>query len=381
VSHWRFNDEVAQAGQGGSEERLEEIATAISSESLSGGATLRRGMMTDPESPESLAWAELQRRGSIRPQYLRNLQAEVSTELARCLDPVVHELEIRPYGAIVAREPPHLDRIGRILDTDGLTSDVLRSLADGRHSVVLVVKDQPPQLLLLHESMDTDQDYASRAVWVDGVIICNDAGGIVRIVTDSSVTIVEGRRWIAKDLVYEAAEDIAQVVPAADTEVVQRLLELCHHRISRNRIGATLLYALSDRPAPTKRRDEGISVATLNLSVLNEADQPLLLHQARYRDGALLIARDGRLIAVNVILRATRASEQAVPATKGTRHTSAARHTYDCPDMLAFVVSTDGPVTVFSDGQRIADLKPGSFQKTAGKIEELAALRRAERKP
>jgi DNA integrity scanning protein DisA with diadenylate cyclase activity len=56
-------------------------------------------------------------------------------------------------------------------------------------------------------------------------------------------------------------------------------------------------------------------------------------------------------------MRPSRQSEQAVPATKGTRHTSAARHTYDCPDVLAFVVSTDGPVTVFSGGQRIADLK------------------------
>ena len=151
--------------------------------------------MTDPESPESLAWAELQRRGSIRPRYLRNLQTEVSAELARCLDPFVHEMDVRPYGAIVARELPHLDRLGRIVNTDGLTPDVVRSLADGRHTVVLVVQDQPPQLLLLHESMDTDQDYASRAMWVDGVIICNDGGGIVRIVTDSSVTTETPLTW------------------------------------------------------------------------------------------------------------------------------------------------------------------------------------------
>ena len=83
----------------------------------------------------------------------------------------------------------------------------------------------------------------------------------------------------------------------------------------------------------------------------------MLLHQVRYRDGAVLIDRDGRLLASNVILRPTKASEQAVPAMGGTRHTSAARHTYDCPDVLAFVVSIDGPVTVFSDGLRIADLK------------------------
>ena len=198
--------------------------------------------MSEAESPESLAWAELQRRGSIRPRYLRDLEEEIGAELARCLDPFVHEQDIRPYGAIVAREMPHLERLGRIVDTSGLSRDVIRSLADGRHSLVLVVKGQPPQLLLLHERMDTDQDYASHAVWVDGVIICNDGRGTVRIVTDSSVTMVEGRRWFVKDMVYEAAEDIVQVVPAADGEVVRRLLELSHHRISPNKFGATLLY-------------------------------------------------------------------------------------------------------------------------------------------
>lgn len=335
--------------------------------------------MSDAESPEALAWAELQRRGSIRPRYLRNLEDEVGSELARCLDPFVHEQDIRPYGAIVAREMPHLERLGRIVDTGGLSRDVIRSLADARHSLVLIVKGQPPQLLLLHERMDTDQDYASHAVWVDGVIICNDGSGTVRIVTDSSVTMVEGRRWIAKDLVYEAADDIVQVVPAADGEVVRRLLELSHHRISPNKFGATLLYLLTEQPVTLRRRDEGIDVTALELSVLDAADEPLLLHQARYRDGALLIGRDGRLLAVNVILRPTRASEQAVPVTKGTRHTSAARHTYDCPDMLAFVVSTDGPVTVFCDGQRIADLKRAAFRKTAETIDGLAAERRGER--
>ena len=336
-------------------------------------------MINDTETPESLAWAELQRRGGIHSRYLRSLDAEIGAELARCLDPFVHELDIRPYGAIVARDEPHLDRLGRIINTDGLPVDVVRSLADGVHSVVLVVKGEEPRLLLLHERMDTDQDYASHAVWVDGLIICNDGHGVVRIVTDSSVTLVEGRRWIAKDLVYEAAEDIVQVVPAANLDVVRRLLELSHHHISAKRIGATLLYALTDLTDAPGRRDDGVSVAGLGLSILNEAEEALLLHQARYRDGALLIGRDGRLLAVNVILRPTRQSEQAVAATRGTRHTSAARHTYDCPDMLAFVISTDGPVTVFSDGQRIAGLKAQNARKTEATIAALAAERRAER--
>ena len=37
---------------------------------------------------------------------------------------------------------------------------------------------------------------------------------------------------MAKDLVFEAAEDIGQVVPVARLDVVHRLLELCHPRIS-----------------------------------------------------------------------------------------------------------------------------------------------------
>ena len=173
-----------------------------------------------------------------------------------------------------------------------------------------------------------------------------------------------------------------EVVPASDGEVVRRLLEVTHHRLSPHRIGATLLYLLEDPPRPTKRRDDGISLEVLGVSVLNEAEEPVLLHQVRYRDGAVLIDRGGRLLASNVILRPTKASEQAVPPMGGTRHTSAARHTYDCPDVLAFVVSIDGPVTVFSDGLRIAQLRatmPLVSPKTSERIAELCALRRAER--
>ncbi|HMJ83798.1 MAG TPA: hypothetical protein VK504_11555, partial [Vicinamibacterales bacterium] len=128
-------------------------------------------MTKEPETPESLAWGELQRRGSIPPRYLRNLEREVARELARCLDPAVHEQVIRPYGAIVCRETPQLERLGRIVETASLSEEVIESLADGRHSLVLAAKGQPPRLLLLDEGIDTDQDYASRAMWIDGVII------------------------------------------------------------------------------------------------------------------------------------------------------------------------------------------------------------------
>lgn len=311
----------------------------------------------------TLAWAELQRRGSINPRYLSGLEDEISAELVRCFEPVVHEQDIRPYGAIVARERPNLELLGRLLPTSGVREDVIHSLADGRQTLAVIVPGQPLQLLLLNEPMDTEQDFASHAVWVEGVIIANDSRGIIRIVTDSSITVVQGRRWMTKDLVYEAAEDIMQIVPSADPRVVRKLLELTHHRISPQRIGATILYRTGEPSSTVKGRDAGIGLSTIALSVLNDAEYPLFVHLARYHDGALLVGRDGSLEAVNVIIRPSSASERAVPAMKGTRHTSAARHSHDCPDVLAFVVSTDGPVTVFKDGRRIADLKK---ERTAG---------------
>ena len=286
----------------------------------------------------------------------------------------------------MCRETPQLERLGRIVETASLSKEVIESLADGRHSLVLAAKGQPPRLLLLDEGIDTDQDYASRAMWIDGVIICNDDKGIVRIVTNSSVTKVEGRRWMATALVFEAAEDILHVVPAADLAVVRRLLELCHHRISPGSVGTTIIYLLTDGPSLSirvgihtgeqpagRRRDDGVRVEAMKISVLDTAHEPLVLHQARYRDGAMLVGHGGQLLAVNVILLSEKASEDAVPPMKGTRHTSAARHTYDCPDVLAFVVSADGPVTVFSDGKRIADLR-GSDQLVPKTAERIAAL-------
>ena len=263
----------------------------------------------------------------MRSRYLHGLEEEVAAELARCLDPFIFEQTIRPYGAIVAREMPHLERLGRVVNTTDLPPEVIRSLADGRSTFVLVVKGEPLRLLLTDERMDTDQDYASHAAWVDGLIICNDVEGVVRIVTVSSITLVEGRRWIAKDLVFEAVEDVMEVVPASNSEVVRRLLEIAHHRISPYRLGAILIYLLEETPRPSKRRDEGISLVTLGVSVLNDSEEPLLLQQVRYRDGAVLIDRGGRLLARNVILRPTKASEQAVPPMRGDApHVGGAAH-------------------------------------------------------
>src|SRR5688500_14178126 len=48
--------------------------------------------------------------------------------------------------------------------------------------------------------------------------------------------------------------------------------------------------------------------------------------------------------------------DELVTDPRGIRHRSARRFTYDHPATVAFVVSEDGPVTVFSDGAPIIAL-------------------------
>jgi hypothetical protein len=73
---------------------------------------------------------------------------------------------------------------------------------------------------------------------------------------------------------------------------------------------------------------------------------------------------------------------QVVPALTPTSCgvCSSCRITASARTSSAFVVSTDGPVTVCCDGQRSADLKRAAFRKTADTIEELSAERSAERR-
>jgi hypothetical protein len=84
---------------------------------------------------------------------------------------------------------------------------------------------------------------------------------------------------------------------------------------------------------------------------LNPADWPLIEHELRHTDGAVVVARGGRVLRKAVILNPSAAATKAVTVDGGTRHNSAGRHTYDRGDLLAFVVSADGPVHVYSDGR------------------------------
>jgi hypothetical protein len=67
-------------------------------------------------------------------------------------------------------------------------------------------------------------------------------------------------------------------------------------------------------------------------------------------DRAALVDPDGMVTTLGVGLRSSDLAVSLVDSTGGTRHTSARRFSFDEPSAIVFVVSTAGPVSVFSDG-------------------------------
>ena len=67
-------------------------------------------------------------------------------------------------------------------------------------------------------------------------------------------------------------------------------------------------------------------------------------------DGAAVFDRGGVLCQLGVRLVPSVHAESRVDAWGGTRHTSARRYSYDDPAALVVVISEDGPVTVFRQG-------------------------------
>jgi hypothetical protein len=116
--------------------------------------------------------------------------------------------------------------------------------------------------------------------------------------TGRCISSVRTAPWYAS----RVSRDISRIAPVAHPPVLAALLDFCHHRISPARHGATLLYVLTDQDDGSAHRDEGIDIRSLRPSIVRPANQPLIAHQVRYRDGAVVFDPDGTLLNVNVFL-------------------------------------------------------------------------------
>jgi DNA integrity scanning protein DisA with diadenylate cyclase activity len=96
------------------------------------------------------------------------------------------------------------------------------------------------------------------------------------------------------------------------------------------------------------------------LSIKVRQHFPALFASLQQHDLATLVTADGSVEYLGVGLRSSAEAERNVDSDRGMRHRSAQRFSYDHPSTTIAVVSDNGPVTIFRNGQSIGLSASGS---------------------
>ncbi len=288
------------------------------------------------------------------PQELDEVEDALLDELLYCRYPPVHEQRVPSYGCIVFA--------GEIASDlpQGLTEvtlgsfgnlDEVRPLADGIHTF-LVRGATAGEALVSVDSAD-ELDLVELARDAKCWIMQRHPSGAVRVFRGQSMLRNQDGLWTYKPYSDSRTFQFLHVtgLDGSEAQMGLGILDLCLHVLSARRIGATIVWVVRQDPATF---GSAFSRAPHPIpAVLNVTDphhvQPLVSLLASV-DGACLVGPDGAIEGVEGFIGNSAAAEAFIDAHSGTRHTTAARLSYDQPEVLVFVVSSDGPVTVFSDG-------------------------------
>lgn len=300
---------------------------------------------------------------SIRLPKGRPLAAAIVEELDYARFPPVHERLLPTYGAIVVDESVRPADLGGV--TDAIVSNdpsVLRRLADGRHSFILRHGNQT-ELLLFDVAHDREAALVHLRAAGRGestVVMQRSVNGLVRVLAPDALCVWDGAHWWTKPYAASFAQAVLDEVPAASPETLHTILDFCVHTMSPADAGTTLLWALQ---ADKVSEVEGLSASRQatpvpRLPFRDIATRAAIRQLLSQVDGAAILNRDGLVIAIEAQLRSSARSHNTLrldPA-RGTRHASARRYSFDHQDVIVFVVSRDGPVTVFAAGREITSI-------------------------
>ena len=321
---------------------------------------------TPPEEMRDLIKKELEFNG-IQLHKCEWLAADaVIDEITRMIVPEIHEGRTAPCGVVFADDQSDFSKIRTIFMGDSELA-LARRLANGIDSFLIYEKETFRGLAFYSEPQTTELQLVRNFPSSGGLIVQRNASGVTKFYQSHGITLHESRNWFTKPLVKEASWKISQCVSGMDRLVLERILEFAFHLLSpASHLGATLVWFL--QPPTQEELVELPSLQDLTpfrLSLLSEKDSSAVCHLLSQIDGATILDPAGNLIRTGVHLNYSARSAELISELKGTRHTSARRFSYDVGHTLVIAVSEDGPVTVFSDGASIANLRIQTSHKEA----------------
>ena len=298
-----------------------------------------------PQSP----WTELRGPGLFAD--IHGLERECAAELSIGMS-LSQGAKRCPYGVLITDAPPESSIAEPI--TNDLDEHEVRRAADGRTLLVSRCPGASPRLLRLRAPVRNDRDCETLVCETSGVLIRADDAGRMSVFTPEAASYLHGQHMWTRPHMSGILEALTSAARAADPETLRSLAHLAYWHISPARIGATLIYELT-RATPDSAGFGGVAVESLRLNVNETAHRSGILHQVHYRDGAAVFDSHGTLRRAGVILVSSAAAIASVgPVTGGSRHHSAAWHSYDHSDVLCFVISRASHVTVFSGGRDVS---------------------------
>jgi hypothetical protein len=300
-----------------------------------------------------------------------------------------HEGSYPTYGAIVFSEQDWgkieetLARHGLVLLPHGPSEQELQRFADGMNSFVIrAVADDSSRLAITHEFKGLERAAVELARQLQATVVQRSRAGVVRLViqrsrsrllrrfsrlvTGTEICIREGGLWTTKPIASDLLRDVIANVPDVKPheKVGDALLSLCLHVLSPNHVGTTLVWFFNRDSVPRKGAHKVPHLGWQHaftpprLNPLNERHVPVLLHGISQLDRAALVSSEGDLLELGVNLEPP--DDPALSVEGGTRHNSAALFSRSCQEAVVFVVSSDGPVTIFKDGYIVSSTRRGS---------------------
>ncbi|MDY7099889.1 MAG: DNA integrity scanning protein DisA nucleotide-binding domain protein [Actinomycetota bacterium] len=271
------------------------------------------------------------------------------------------------YGAIIL--PAGRTFIGNveevdIIDLDHLDLASARSYADGRSAFLVHRPDATPVLACFDRPIQFESELVHLQESTGAQIVQRTAVlGSVRLFTDEAVLSWTGRHWAARPTATTLLPGLRASSPELRPDVARGLLDLAVHILSPSKVGATLVVTdkasiVLDEAVVGHALDIATAKRAPALSVTNSRHYQALFSSLRQHDLATLISATGRVEYLEVGLRSSREADVAVDAERGMRHRSAQRFSFDHPCKTLVVVSEDGPVTIYRNGQPITLTRP-----------------------
>ncbi len=281
----------------------------------------------------------------------------VLTELSYALSPTIHEGKLQPYGFLVV-EKTHRSAIKSTCDKLFIQLPEARRVADGCHSFSMFKDGQFQGVFVAQYAAYTELQLVQLQQELNAILCVTGADGVTKLFCDAGIFIHQYRSWQKKPSVTSALHSIQRCAPQADSATLRDLLEFCFHDLSSRKIGATLVWCLAS-PSTTELENmaPNFVLQQIETRVGSDRSVAILRHLLTYTDGAAILDAQARAIGVGAQLKYSEASKRLIEAQAGTRHTSAQRFSYDFAQGIIFVVSSDGPVTIFSDGMSVTDLE------------------------